>query len=142
MRPRAGCTIVLALSILAIFAREGTAQNGSEPRRLASAGVYSTTQAARGRETYAAACQGCHTPASHTGVAFRTGWGGRLLSELFAYLVERMPKNEPGTLAREEYVDLTAYLLLLNGMPAGQEELPADTVILRTIRIDSTTKSP
>lgn len=143
MRQPAGWTIVLALSTLATFAREGSAQSVSDSAtRSTSAGVYTVKQAARGRETYAAACQGCHTVASHTGVAFRNGWGGRLLSELLNFLTERMPKNEPGSLAREEYVDVTAYLLSLNGMPAGHEELPVDLEILRKIRIDTATKGP
>jgi hypothetical protein len=47
-----------------------------------------------------------------------------------------MPKNEPGSLAPEEYADLLAYLLKLNQMPVGPTELPADTMVLKTIRIE------
>jgi hypothetical protein len=80
--------------------------------------------------------------ASHTGAAFRNGWGGRLLSELLSYLKEQMPKNEPGSLTPGEYVDLTAYLLKINGMPAGPVALPDDTAELRKIRIDTTAGGP
>ena len=110
---------------------------GAPPSRSTLSGVYSAEQAARGREVYAGMCQSCHTPASHTGVAFRTNWNGRRLSELFGFVRERMPKNEPGSLSAEEYVDVLSYLLKLNQMPAGASELPPDSTALRTIRIDT-----
>jgi hypothetical protein len=46
-----------------------------------------------------------------------------------------MPKSEPGTLSVEEYAQLTAYILQLNGMPDGARELPADSASLSLIRI-------
>ena len=48
-----------------------------------------------------------------------------------------MPKNDPGILTPREYADLSAYLLMLNGMPAGSAELPADAAALEKIRIDT-----
>jgi hypothetical protein len=48
-----------------------------------------------------------------------------------------MPKTEPGSLSKEEYASIVAYLLKLNGMPAGKQPLPADTAALGKIRIDS-----
>jgi len=47
-----------------------------------------------------------------------------------------MPKNEPGSLQPDEYVDLVAYLLKLNDLPSGSEPLSADSAALRKIRID------
>src|SRR5207302_10818867 len=112
-------------------------------QRSTLAGVYSAVQAARGRDVYAGMCRSCHTAESHTGVSFHKTWEGRSLSELFGYISTKMPKNEPGSLAPEEYADVLAYLLKLNEMPAGASELPADTTVLGTIRIElhpSTTK--
>ena len=43
--------------------------------------------------------------------------------------------SEPGTLSDEEYAQVTAYLLRLNGMPDGSLDLPADSAALGTIRI-------
>ncbi len=65
--------------------------------------------------------------ASHTGVVFKNSWGGKRLSELLAYMTERMPKNSPGSLTGEEYAAVTAYILMLNGYPSGDEELPYDS---------------
>ncbi|MGQ0537717.1 MAG: c-type cytochrome [Gemmatimonadaceae bacterium] len=104
--------------------------------RSTQAGVYSTAQAARGRDLYALQCRSCHTPESHTGVIFQTWWGGKMLSDLFEYVQERMPKNEPGSLAPQEYADVIAFLLRLNALPAGDGDLSTDLAELRKIRID------
>jgi mono/diheme cytochrome c family protein len=105
--------------------------------RTTLTGVYNAEQASRGEELYAGMCKSCHTAASHTGVAFQKSWAGRPLLDLFGYISTRMPKNEPGSLAPEQYVDLLAYLLKLNQMPVGAAELPPDTTVLGTIRIET-----
>lgn len=104
--------------------------------RTTQSGVYTAEQAARGQDTYTMLCTGCHTAATHTGVAFQH-WDGHSLSELFGYISTKMPKNEPGSLAPEQYVDVLAYLLKLNQMPVGSAELPTDTTALGTIRIET-----
>ena len=136
--------LALAMSACACVAvHDGSAQETTDGAvRSSWSGVYTAEQAERGRETYAGACQGCHTVASHSGVAFRNGWGGRLLSELLSYLRDQMPKSEPGSLTPGEYLDITAYLLKLNGMPAGTVALPDDLAALRRIRIDTSAKGP
>ena len=107
--------------------------------RTTQTGVYSAEQAVRGEDIYAGMCKSCHTAASHTGVAFQKSWDGRSLSELFDYISTKMPKNEPGSLAPEEYADVLAYLLKLNQMPVGKTELPPDTTALGRIRIETHT---
>ena len=107
--------------------------------RTTQTGVYSAEQAARGENVYAGMCKSCHAAATHTGVAFQKSWDGRSLSELFGYISTKMPKNEPGSLAPEEYADLLAYLLKLNQMPVGKTELPSDTTVLGRIRIETHT---
>lgn len=99
-------------------------------------GVYTAAQAVRGRDVYAGNCKSCHTAESHTGAAFNATWNKRSLSELYTYIRDRMPKNEPGSLSLEEYADVLAYVLKLNRMPAGQRELPADPAAIKRIRID------
>ncbi|HKW09642.1 MAG TPA: cytochrome c [Gemmatimonadaceae bacterium] len=111
------------------------AQHSASPTRSTQAGVYTAEQAARGHDVYAGMCRSCHTAESHTGAAFQK-WGGRSLSELFGYISTKMPKNEPGSLAPEDYADVLAYLLKLNQMPIGTAELPTDTTVLGTIRIE------
>jgi hypothetical protein len=47
-----------------------------------------------------------------------------------------MPDDDPGGLERRAYADVMAYLLRMNGYPAGAAELPADDAALRRIRIE------
>ena len=136
----------VAIALIALAAEHAAAQNGTGAQRTTRSGVYTDAQAARGNETYLMQCKSCHTPASHTGVVFANSWHGKPLSALYTYVVERMPKNEPGSLQPHEYADVLAYLLKLNDMPSGNDELPADSVALRRIRIearrDSSATSP
>jgi len=129
------CSLLSLMLSVAVSASAG-AQKAATPRTTLG-GVYSEQQAARGQDVYAGMCKSCHTAASHTGVAFEKSWDGHPLSELFGFISTRMPKNEPGSLAPEEYVDVLAYLLKLNQMPAGAAELPPDTTMLGAIRIET-----
>ena len=96
--------------------------DGSTPRSTAL-GVYTRSQALRGRDLYAMQCRSCHTPESHTGTVLDAWWGGRLVADLFSYVQEKMPKNSPGSLTPQEYADVVAYLLRMNAMPTGPDEL-------------------
>ena len=130
-------SIGITVGLLLALGQEAAAQKegGAQPRS-ASSGVYTAEQAKRGEESYAGMCTGCHTPASHMGDVFMSSWGGRPLSELYGFIRAAMPKNEPGSLTPDEYAAIVAYLLKLNGMPAGKQALPADSAALDRIRID------
>jgi len=132
-----------ALVAVAAVSRSAGAQSaGPNGTRSTSAGVYTDEQASRGRDMYAMQCKSCHTPASHTGVVFANSWDRRPLSDLYQFIVTRMPKNEPGSLQPDEYADVLAYLLKLNELPSGSEPLPADSVALKKIRIEVGKKDP
>lgn len=105
-------------------------------------GVYTDEQASRGKDVYLSSCRSCHTPQSHTGATFNKWWRGKHLSDLFAFVSTRMPKNDPGSLAPEDVADVMAYLLKMNAMPVGPAELPADADSLKPIRIEPKPKSP
>ncbi|MCC6774139.1 MAG: HupE/UreJ family protein [Gemmatimonadaceae bacterium] len=128
-----------ALSAVVPAALQGQSSGspGGEALRSTRAGVFTDAQAARGKDVYVGSCRECHVPASHTGVVFKNSWGGKRLSELLAYMTERMPKNSPGSLTGEEYAAVTAYILMLNGYPSGDEELPYDSSATRRIRIEA-----
>ena len=104
--------------------------------RSTRVGVYTAAQVALGQDIYAMSCASCHSAASHTGPAFVAKWEGRPLWDLFRYISEAMPKSEPGSLSPREYERVVAYLLKINGMPAGLEELPADSAALTRIRLE------
>jgi mono/diheme cytochrome c family protein len=103
--------------------------------KTTKARVYSAAQATRGEALYMSMCVSCHPPATYTGAVFLT-WQGRSLGDLLAFLQEKMPKNDPGSLTAKEYADVMAYLLKLNKMPAGRVDLPSDAKVLRGINID------
>jgi mono/diheme cytochrome c family protein len=98
-------------------------------------GVYSEAQAARGADNYRRYCSACHSTAGHSRDAFKSTWSGRSAAELFDYLRMTMPNDNPGKLSARQYSDIVAYLLQLNGMPAGAQSLSADARQLDQIRI-------
>lgn len=106
--------------------------------RTTKAGVYTPDQAVKGREVFNSNCLGCHTTATHQGPAFTNKWFGRPLFDLFDYVSQAMPKAAPGSLTEDEYVWVTAYILRLNGMPAGRTELSPEPTWLKSVRVDST----
>jgi S-disulfanyl-L-cysteine oxidoreductase SoxD len=123
----------------AMFCIAGDAAAQTKPvARTTRGGVFSVEQASRGADVYAGYCKSCHTAETHTGANFRTHWRGKLLSDLFVYIRDRMPKNDPGSLSAEEYADVLAYVLKMNRMPAGKSDLQPDSTQLSRIRIETT----
>jgi cytochrome c5 len=110
------------------------AGDGSMPSTMT--GVYTAPQASRGEETYMGVCVSCHPAGTYKTAAFRDAWRGRLLSELYDQVREKMPKNDPASLTALEYAQVVAYILKINGAPAGDTELPADSEALKKIRIE------
>jgi mono/diheme cytochrome c family protein len=132
-------TLWLRLGLACIFttlASDAAAQTASQ--KTTKSGVYSREQADRGQGVYLGMCKSCHTPESHTASAFTAKWNGKPLSDLYDYLVEQMPKNQPGSLSAEEYADVLAYVLKLNRMPAGPDDLPTTPDEMKAIRIETT----
>jgi S-disulfanyl-L-cysteine oxidoreductase SoxD len=125
------CGAILGISSI------DAAQKKAPPSKIAttSSGVYTPGQASRGEQTYMSICVACHPAGTYTAPAFREKWNGALLSDLFGLVSQTMPKMEPGSLAPEEYADVVAYMLKINGAPTGKRELPADAKALKKIRI-------
>ncbi len=128
----------LLLALLATAVMTATVEGQTAPPAPAASTkgrVYSLAQASRGELTYMTKCVSCHPPGTYKGAVF-LNWQGRSLAELLAFLMERMPKSDPGSLAPKEYAQVMAYLLKINGNPPGRVELPADTTALRGTTIN------
>ena len=97
--------------------------------------MYTAAQASRGEEMYFAMCITCHPKGYYTGDSFKKNWGGRPLSDLYDWVLNKMPKNDPGSLTPAESVDVIAYILQQNKMPVGKTPLPANPNPLYRIRI-------
>ncbi len=114
----------------------------SDTTRTSMDGIYTAAQATRGGDVFATYCRSCHAPTFHTGATFRAKWFGKPLSDLFGYLRREMPKSDPGSMSDEEYALALAYLLRMNGMPAGARTLASDSAALHRIRLDSVGTTP
>jgi mono/diheme cytochrome c family protein len=99
-------------------------------------GVYTQSQAARGRQGFQQICTACHTVADHTGKRFATKWSDTTLGDLYDVISNTMPEGNPGSLEPTEYVAIIAFILKESGYREGQDELPADSSVLKTIRIE------
>jgi hypothetical protein len=109
--------------------------NGGE--RSVMSGVFTAEQVAKGRAGHRVFCLSCHGSEAYTGEPFETMWIGRTVFDFFESLRTTMPNDEPGKLTTEEYVDVIAYILNLNGYPQGTSPLSYEENALRLIRIDS-----
>ena len=107
------------------------------PERPLTSGVYSTKQVERGEGVYKTSCQSCHAKTEYTGDKFKVAWVSKTAFDIFKQVSTEMPEDNPGTLARQEYVDVIAYIFSLNAYPAGENDLPGDDEALKKIRIDS-----
>jgi mono/diheme cytochrome c family protein len=128
-------TTGLLVCILAVAPGLGAQGTPQAVAGTTLAGVYTAAQAIRGKNVYAGMCRSCHTPESHTGPTFRKWWETKRVADLFQFIGEKMPKNDPGTLSYEDTADVVAYLLKMNAMPPGKDELPPDSAALARIRI-------
>lgn len=117
---------------------------GGEPERSTDDGVYTFTQARRGQEDYRKDCASCHMGdmegngqwvPSLAGDSFMAKWNGHPLADLFGLIQSTMPQTAPRSLAPNTYIDIVAYILSSNGLPAGQGELKPDMSSLKKIRI-------
>jgi cytochrome c5 len=114
-------------------------------------GVYTLAQAKRGQEQYDVFCTGCHgsdmqgdgadTP-SLGDARFAKKWDRRTLKDLFVLMSQTMPENRPGTLGRETYSELLAYILQGNGFPNGTLELTSQPDELARIVFEETAPDP
>jgi cytochrome c553 len=145
VRAAAACA-VLALSFgaaMAVVAAQTPAPAANVPAIWR--GVYTDAQAMRGRDAYAAnGCGSCHTndltgnartgPALR-GAAFMAKWDAQSLQRVYRVIREQMPRNNPGTLTDQAAVDLLAFILQSNGMPAGGSELTAAPAALDALTV-------
>lgn len=114
------------------------AQSDDAPSVLA--GAYTEEQALRGQALYYQHCLLCHgetmagvdkAPAL-AGPQFGSTWNDAPLAALVARILT-MPPEKPGSLSREESVDILSYLLWYNGLPLGEQPLDsAQDVLART----------
>lgn len=124
--------LLLALGPGALAAQEG--QSGDPSSVLE--GVYTEEQAERGEATYQNVCSYCHSTSEFSGSSFLQSWSGAPIGQFYGLISATMPYDGPGSLSRQQYTDVIAYILSLNDFPTGETELPANPDALDGIRIE------
>ncbi|KRA45888.1 glucose/sorbosone family PQQ-dependent dehydrogenase [Devosia sp. Root635] len=115
-------------------AAEGEADAGDSTAASGDLASFAESQLASGKTAYGASCAVCHgdTMTNNTygpplaGEFFHDNWEGKPASELVAK-AHTMPPSAPDSLSAEVYADITAYILSVNGMEAGDAPLSADS---------------
>jgi mono/diheme cytochrome c family protein len=111
------------------------------PLPLAS---FTAAQVARARPVYERLCVECHGEdlsggliggAPLRGASFLARWGGRSVAPLFTYTRTQMPQGGPNSLPAQQYADLIALILSVNGHAAGETEMGADLDQLERIGV-------
>ena len=136
-------TWAAATAAVLLLASPAGAQNAA-PRSTAD-GVFTAAQAAAGEAAYQSNCAGCHgldlrkTDAEAPDLTegpFRYGWNGKTMAERVEKIRTTMPKPNVKSLPDQTYVDIVAYILSFNGVPAGSETLGSDMAKLEAITIE------
>jgi len=121
-------TGALALGAL-IFASAGAIGLGADSAKPA---LYTASQASAGSKLFGANCAACHGDhlEGGAGPALSGATLGTLakntklsIGDMFTFLAQEMPLNEPASLKHDQYVDIMAFILKVNGYPAGSKAL-------------------
>ena len=121
--------VVWASALVSLSAQAGAAAAGGD-------------QQARGKTLYNDKCASCHmedlkgtteTPPL-TGDMFWMNWETYSANNLVEQVRTTMPEDNPGSLMRQEYVDIIAYILKTNEVPF-MGDLPMDAEGLKKVTI-------
>ena len=135
MRRLVWCLVVLPLIT---WADEGSVWDG----------VFTEEQVKLGAKLYEQQCIACHSDQpgvlsghgpspSIVGDDFLFNWIDSSVADLFDVIRQTMPQAAPNSLDAQQYAEITAYVLSLNGFPSGEKPLLAeDYVALQEVWIE------
>ena len=89
-------------------------------------GVYTQAQAQRGKQLFDGVCSECHETEDLTDRAFQARWEGQSTFQLWYFINDRMPYDDPWSLTRQQVTDALTYILQLNGLRSGDTEMGTD----------------
>jgi PQQ-dependent dehydrogenase (s-GDH family) len=142
------------------YTGEGTGQPVEEPRLTSESRLpvneapivevvgaippqFTAAQAAAGKSAYNARCAVCHgstltngtmgTPLA--GTYFKNAWFRRTVRALYDRSHKTMPPAAPGSLPKDVYANIVAYILETNGLKAGRSQLKHDDPALEKMVI-------
>jgi mono/diheme cytochrome c family protein len=98
-----------------------------------AARAYTPEQVAAGQQVYATTCASCHgdrgegampdAPDAPSLIGARALTGFRDGQDLYEYVVDSMPQDDPGSLRAEQYWNVLAWLLAQNNLSGPGEPL-------------------
>jgi mono/diheme cytochrome c family protein len=110
-----------------------------------AAGDYTKAQATAGKDVFDKTCAVCHGDHMQGGVGPALA-GDQFLSVsqfqkisaeyFYNFISTHMPLTDPGSLTKQQYLDIMAYMLEVNGYPAGSHELTDNKEELGAIKIE------
>lgn len=100
-------------------------------------GVYTEAQATRGGVVFSASCSRCHSAEPNAGEEGRRLAGDHFwqsyrestVDRLLDFVSKNMPNGAGGTLSANNYADVVAFILNLNGLPTGAAELTKENAV-------------
>jgi mono/diheme cytochrome c family protein len=136
--------MAVLLAMLCIAGMAGTPADAQETTSSVVDGIYTGVQAARGAQLFQQSCASCHGTAltglgeapALIGAQFIGDFNGLTVGDLYERIRTTMPLNNPGSLTRDEYAAVLAFVLKSNGYKAGQKELYSRTEFLNTMRFE------
>ena len=104
---------------------------------------FTTGQVAVGKTAYNSNCAVCHGSSGSNGTFgtpvageyFKTHWQGRTLRSFYDRAQKTMPPAAPGSLSKDTYANIVAYILDLNEFKSGTAPLPAGGEMLDKMTI-------
>jgi quinoprotein glucose dehydrogenase len=129
------------LALVAAGAVITTALAAQAPRTVWD-GVYTAAQASRGAALFEVECSSCHGSAGIgggmapplVGAAYSANYDGLTVGDLFDRNRTTMPPGNEGMISPQKIADITAFMLQFNAFPAGEKELPAQAMLLKSIK--------
>lgn len=143
MAPRAFTGLLAALAFVWTLG-VGTATSARYLQKTTNDGVYTKAQADDAKARYETLCADCHAFAVEqkrhpddlllAGDAFFKTWEGKPLAELVSTIVFTMPNDGRAAVDDPEALNLVAYILQQNGVPAGPAALTTETMTAVLVR--------
>ncbi|MDX1394868.1 MAG: hypothetical protein R3195_10765 [Gemmatimonadota bacterium] len=102
-----------------------------------STASFTDGQADRGQTEFRQVCGDCHSTSEFRGENFQYTWRRRTAWDFYELVSTTMPEDAPGSLLDDQYVDVIAYILRLNGFTPGDRELPVTQEALDQFVMDA-----
>jgi mono/diheme cytochrome c family protein len=135
----------VALAVLIEMTAVGAGAGWVQAPRTQWDGVYSEPQSTRGAALYTQSCVSCHgedlsgggveSAPPLIGSKFSAKWHDLTLGNLLDQMVMSMPQDAPGSLSRDQHLDILTFILARNGFPAGGTDLTSKAEVLNAIKI-------